>query len=871
VDQAIHSIRRALGDDARAPRFVRTLARRGVQFVGASADPPPARAGAFVGRRALLDALLERLGAAERRAGGVVLITGPAGIGKTRTASEVLSWARERGLGTATAWQADGSVSAAAPWRSLVLSLGSDAREIDRAAESGALFPALRSALEAACARAPLVALVDDLHEADVASVEFLDYLAGHPRPLALLAIATSRPASEFASAAAARALDRMRSRAGVAQLALGPLSAAEVAELITAETGRAPAPERAEALAGRLQGNPFWILQLLRSRAASALGSAAEAEWERLAERGMREVLGERLAQLGAADVRALEAAAVLGEEIDASLVASTCGTSAEQGRSVLAAGARAGLVVSATDGRSARFAHPLLRDALLACVSAERLATLHAAAARALAAWPSLRADGDAAVALHLLHAGRAGDPPRAVALGLAAGSRALREGAGDRAEGLLALASELLDEASAPAEQRAAVWVALARARGRTRVADRSGAAERALEWARRASLPAAFAEAALAFTGAMDRLRLPNPELVAVLEEALARVGLEHPGLRARLLGRLEAELSYAPRESRARLRAEALAEARRSGDAGVEAELLDLPFGGFWEALAPAEREESIARIAAYAASAGRRDLALAARLLHCTELAARGELAGQGLELEAAEREARELGDVAARYRAQLLAATRALALGETDRSDELAARAQALADRHGFPGETMARAQRLMVVIARGRARDALPALELARRVDAGPGIAAMLAHALAAAGERERCAQLLRDVARGPFADLARYPSAVANAHVIACAAAQVAATELVPLVEPILRPERGRVTIRGLMTSHGPAAVALACCAQLRGAPREAAELLAEGERLAEREGARGWLSEIRALRDKLHAPGAAAAGS
>jgi DNA-binding winged helix-turn-helix (wHTH) protein len=390
VDQAIRSIRRALGDDARAPRFVRTLSRRGVQFVGASAASPAARAGSFVGRSAPLALLRERLDAVERRAGGVVLITGPAGIGKTRTASEVLGWARERGLGTATVWKTEGA-SAAAPWRSLAQSLGADASELDRAAASGALFPALRGALDAACARVPFVALVDDLHDADVASIEFLDYLAGHPRGVALLAIATSRPAAELASAAAARALDRLRSRSGVAQLALGPLSAAEVAELIAVETGSAPAPERAEALAGRLQGNPFWILQLLRSRAAAALAIAGDEAWEQLAERGLAEVLGDRLAQLSAAEVHALETAAVLGDEIDASLVASACGLSGDAARAALAAGARAGLVVSPAAQRGGRFAHPLLRDALLAGVPAARLAQLHAAAARALETLPA------------------------------------------------------------------------------------------------------------------------------------------------------------------------------------------------------------------------------------------------------------------------------------------------------------------------------------------------------------------------------------------------------------------------------------------------------------------------------------------------
>jgi len=864
VDQAVRSVRRALGDPAREPRFVRTVARRGLQFAGAlEREAAAQRKGAFVGRAAQLARLRESLEAVQRGIGSVAVITGPAGIGKTRTASEVLAWAAERGLVTATVSASQASASAAAPWRALALSLGADAAEIERAAERAALFPALRDAFADASLRSPLVMLIDDLHDADAASAGFLEYLAGHPRRPALLAIATARPASEFTSADAARAFDRLRSRAGVLQLALGPFSSDEASELIEVETGTRPELARAAAFAERSAGNPLWMHQLLKA-GAHELPARSQVEWERLVAKGMREVLRERLAILAPEHQQALRAAAILGDEIDASLVARVCGGASERARAALAAGRAAGVVAGGLGaGEIARFAHPLFVEALLEGLDAERLAELHLAAARALEALPSAsRAEQSVGIASHLLAAGERGDPARAAQLGLEAGRLALREGAPDRAERLLALTTELLDAARASPALRSAAWVALASARGSNGVADTSGAAEQALEWSRRAEVPPAFAEAALAWVGTMDRLRLPNARFVAVLEEALGQLGPEHPALSARLLGRLEAELCYAPKaQQRADLRERALAEARRSGDAAIEIALLDLPFGGFWQALAPAERWESIERCLAYAHGSGRRALALSARLLRCAELAARGELARQGGELESAEREARELGDGPAHYRVLLHGSIRALALGELDRSDELAVQAQALADSGGFPGETIGRVQRMMVALSRGRARDALAPLTLARRVDAGPGVAALLAHVLAASGERVRCAELLRELANDSLASLSRYPSALANAHVLARAADFAGVPEVVPLLEPILAPERGRVAIRGLMASHGPVSLALASCARLRGARALAAAYAAEAEQLAERAGAPGWLAEAAALRAEL----------
>jgi DNA-binding winged helix-turn-helix (wHTH) protein len=91
----VNEIRRALGDEARAPRFVETVHRRGYRFIGPvqtgagpAAGAPPAE---LVGRREELAARhgwLEQVRRGERRVG---FITGEAGIGKTTLIEAFLS------------------------------------------------------------------------------------------------------------------------------------------------------------------------------------------------------------------------------------------------------------------------------------------------------------------------------------------------------------------------------------------------------------------------------------------------------------------------------------------------------------------------------------------------------------------------------------------------------------------------------------------------------------------------------------------------------------------------------------------------------------------------------------------------------------
>src|SRR5262245_15502007 len=128
IDRALRSLRRALGDPAREPRIIRTLPARGIRFIAPLGEPAQgARTPAYVGRAALPGPLRARLrgalAAAARGDGRVVLLAGEAGIGKTRTATEVLAWAKARALAVASAACHSNGDGALSPWSELARAL----------------------------------------------------------------------------------------------------------------------------------------------------------------------------------------------------------------------------------------------------------------------------------------------------------------------------------------------------------------------------------------------------------------------------------------------------------------------------------------------------------------------------------------------------------------------------------------------------------------------------------------------------------------------------------------------------------------------------------------------------------------------------
>src|SRR5262245_2044701 len=165
--------------------------------------PEPRLARDLVGRATQLRVIDEAIANALEGRGGVLLVQGDAGIGKTRLARAAVDRARAAEMRTAwaAAWQGDGAPPLW-PWAEILRQLtGAEIdfeREVPSTADAAAAarfhqFQSVARAIRDAAAETPLLLVLDDLHWADVASVRLLDFLAAALPDCACVMIATYR------------------------------------------------------------------------------------------------------------------------------------------------------------------------------------------------------------------------------------------------------------------------------------------------------------------------------------------------------------------------------------------------------------------------------------------------------------------------------------------------------------------------------------------------------------------------------------------------------------------------------------------------------------------------------------------------------
>ncbi|MEU2392294.1 AAA family ATPase [Streptomyces sp. NPDC007369] len=535
----------------------------------------------FVGRAAELALLAEQMEAAGQGTGSVVLLTGPAGIGKTTLAAEALR--RHAGSAGLTVVRGHCPRGAGAPplwpWRRALRLAGAEPEpgppvpvppvpgqraaapppevgtSTAQAAAAAARFLELASMAEALAGAAAkgrgLAVVLEDLHWADAASLDLLRHVTGQAAECRLLVIGTLRePAPEDA----AGALAELR-RYGASVLRLAPFTPEEVAQCLGGAEAAAESYRRTGGL-------PLLVAALRRH--AADLGT----------------VVSGLLAGLGPDQRAVVRAAAVLGGQLDAGRLAPVLPELGEGPvGEALAAAWHAGVLTAAqtTDtGRTYRFGHDLVRDEVLGRTDPAALRCLHLAAARAL------EATGDPADAARIAaHWRRAGSEPdhRTAA---AHWSRIAAELARDRhahadAARHLADAADAFDSRD---PRRAPALLALARGEylaGRYDVSLRRCAeAAEAAGAADAADRPGLLAEAALVVQG----VTFPDASqtIARLCEAALANAGALPERVRARLLAQLataSADLgSHAAAAGHARA---ALAQASAAGDPPAELE------------------------------------------------------------------------------------------------------------------------------------------------------------------------------------------------------------------------------------------------------------------------------------------------------
>ena len=525
----------------------------------------------LIGRADARAVIVDALADAVAGRGGVLWLTGEAGIGKTRLLAELGMLADEGGGGIlrGAGWEDPGTPpfwlwtqvlrEAAAfgdtdGWRPEARALLAGSFPETDAATRFPLFDAVRGVVTGLAEGRPVVLLLDDLHWADLGSLRLLAFVASAAAGTRLLLAAGWRSGEAPLPGVAADLVGRARI------LELSGLDPAAVGELIESVSGQPVTAADAAAVADQTGGNPLFVEQM--SRLARARGRDTVAG---TVPASAIAVVQRRVARLSQPCHDLLVALAVAGPDTHARRLTALLGNAPAQLVALVDEAVSTGLVVEQSQRLS--FAHALLREAVYADISPSRRRALHLAAA------DRLTADGgpDAEVVRHLLRAVPLAPLDRVVGVGERAARAAVAMQAYEDAADLYGRLLDLL-----PPTDEARFRLLLDQGEVVLAIGDVEAARPMFVEvtdLARKNGDPAAFARAALGFAAGLAgfEIRLRDELQLDLLLEALQRLPDEDSELRAYAMARLSVALSFsASTAERAALAEQAVAMSRRLG-------------------------------------------------------------------------------------------------------------------------------------------------------------------------------------------------------------------------------------------------------------------------------------------------------------
>ena len=623
----------------------------------------PGKLGTLVERQGELELLERLLGEAADGRGSLVVIAGPAGIGKSGLLAAAHAGAEAAGFQLLRARGGElerdfsygvvrqlfearlaageegertalfgGAARLAAPL--FEFGDGADVRPDDEEAVFATLhglFWLTANLTEGA----PVLVSVDDLQWCDRPSLRFLSYLARRLDGLPLLLAVTVRPGEPDADAAV---LAELEAEPHATALRPAPLSPEAVQRLLEKALDSDPAPEFVKAVHVACGGNPLLLHELLHAVLGEGIqpDAAAAANVPELGPETLARAVLRRLGRLGPAAEALARAVAVLGDDCDLSSAAALAVLDPEQAATAAAALARVEIL-------SARgplgFVHPVLRAAVYADLSDAERSLAHERAAELLAEGDS----GSQQVAVHLLHARPRGRGAVVATLREAA-RHASSEDAADTARTYLERA--LAEPPAADERGEVLLELGVAELRSGASAAERLEQADRLLQ-GRRRSLEAVLALASALYTEGRQH------DAATMLQERIDRLSRDDAAaqqLEAHLIGwaRYDAELYPVARERLERaaahasddsfagrfLLALAASDLARAGDAPERArKLVDRALAGgpllsdeSWQAYAIAvavyvtldELDLAVARYTDWLEQARRRGMAFAA-------------------------------------------------------------------------------------------------------------------------------------------------------------------------------------------------------------------------------------------------------------
>ncbi len=491
---------RRIGDaNVVAERLART--RRGPESPRISSTPYLFRP-RMVGREAIVNRIQDLRSQAESGRGQFVLLSGESGIGKTFLASEIAQRAARAGFDVVTGEctpaapspQAGLEIVGAAlePFRKLLQNAADRGRQegpemalrlfgselsirvlqryepalrhlLDpRSAEAVTTLPplaerervlrALSDLLDGLARETPLLLVIDDLQWADDLSLAFLSALSTAPLQGQQLLVMGLYRSDEVS-----KAIVDLAQSAHVESIRLERLDAPSLAVLVGDLLSDRPPARFVESLATHSEGNPFFVAEYLRAAATEGLLERTAEGWRVATTYDLSEsrplalppslqaLLERRLAALTEATQRLTEAAAVLGRELRAPMLAAVASASESDVALALEEMIQRQVVQRVPDDRI-RFLHDKTREAAYARIDSRRRAVLHGAVAQVIAETYAGEADLPAHYAELAYHLRHAGDAAAAIDYFERAGEYALRNSANADAVRLFGEASQL-----------------------------------------------------------------------------------------------------------------------------------------------------------------------------------------------------------------------------------------------------------------------------------------------------------------------------------------------------------------------------------------------------------------------------------------